>query len=52
MSKFKPSEYEHVRIELALIPNEFMQQCNLEQTTDSGYVHAEAQGGMHGLPCA
>ena len=52
MSKFKPNEYEYIRIELALILNEFIQQYNLEQISDSGYVYAEVQGGMYSLPHA
>jgi hypothetical protein len=45
----KLSDYEYIFIELRLIPEDFVQQYNLDKIAVNGKILAEVRGGMYGL---
>jgi hypothetical protein len=46
------SRYEYMRLPIALIPDEIIEQYNLLPLVRNGHVHVEIRRGMYGLPQA
>ena len=44
--------FKYMKIHLSQIPEEIIQQYNLREIAQNGYVYMEIQGGMYGLPQA
>jgi hypothetical protein len=44
--------FEYMRIPVDLIPDDIIQQYNLEKYVDSGYMYVKITKGMYGLPQA
>ena len=41
---------EYIMIQIAIIPQEFVDKYNLQEKSHNGYIYARVTKGMYGLP--
>ena len=46
------TRYEYIKIPLHIIPDEIIQEYNLNEIADNGYIYCEIRKGVYGLPQA
>jgi hypothetical protein len=44
--------YEYVKITVSMVPNSIMEEYNVYDLVQNGYMYVEVRKGMHGLPQA